>query len=73
MFLDLCSMHFVCVCVRSHQKLASRAKSLVRAVTPTPDFNFKYSPTRFLEKFVFPCKLIVSERFQLLALGEFIG
>ena len=48
MFLDLCSMHFVCVCVHSHQKLASRAKVWSTPSTPTPDFE--YSPTHFFEE-----------------------
>ena len=58
MFLDLCSIHFVCVGVCSHQKLVSRAKVWSAQLTPMPDFE--YSPTHFLKKFVFPCKLIVS-------------
>ena len=58
MFLDLCSMHFVCVCVHFHQKPASRAKFWSAQSTPMPDFE--YSPMRFSKKIVFPCRLNVS-------------
>ena len=67
---DLCRMHFVRVGVLSHQKLASRAKVWSAQSTPTP--KIEYSPTNCFKKFVFPCKLNVSEWFQSLTLGEFI-
>jgi hypothetical protein len=50
---------------KGSQKLASRAKVWSALSTPTPDFE--YSPTHFLNKFVFPWRLIIFHPFKRVA------